>query len=59
MPSLGRTLQDHDLGHLRILAELWGLDMPPGRPPEAAPVLARRMLEPGVAIEIAQTLPVR
>jgi hypothetical protein len=46
MPSLGRTLQDHDLGHLRIMAELWGLDVPPGRAAEVAPELARRMLEP-------------
>jgi hypothetical protein len=57
MPSLGRSLQEFDLGHLRIIAELWGLDLPPGRAAEAAPELARRMLEPGLAIEIAQSLP--
>jgi hypothetical protein len=57
MPSLGRALQDFDLGHLRILAELWGLDLPPGRAPEVAPELARRMLEPGLPVETAQTLP--
>ena len=59
MPPLGRALQDLDLGHLRILAELWGLDLPPGRAPEVAPELARGMLEPGLALEIAQALPAR
>lgn len=59
MPSLGRALQDLDLGHLRILAELWGLDFPLGRAPEAAPELARCMLEPGLALEITQSLPAR
>lgn len=59
MPSLGRALQDLDLGRLRILAELWGLDLPSGRAPEVAPELARRMLEPGLPVEIAQSLPTR
>src|SRR3990172_2731536 len=59
MPSLGRALQDLDLGDLRILAGLWGLDFPLGRAPEAAPELARCMLEPGLALEIAQSLPAR
>ncbi|MBM2842713.1 MAG: uncharacterized protein HW404_550 [Anaerolineales bacterium] len=59
MPSLGRALQDLDLGHLRILSELWGLDFPLGRAPEAAAELARCMLEPGLALEIAQALPAR
>jgi len=59
MPSLGRALHDLDLGHLRILAELWGLDFPLGRAPEAAVELARCMLEPGLALEIAQSLPAR
>jgi len=59
MPTLARTLQDHDLGHLRIVAELWGLAVPAGTAVEAAAALARAMLEPGLATEIAQTLPPR
>ncbi|HMK09666.1 MAG TPA: helicase-associated domain-containing protein [Anaerolineales bacterium] len=57
MPSLGRTLQDVDLGRLRILAELWGLNMPAGRASEAAPTLVQQMLEPGLAVEIVEALP--
>jgi len=57
MPSLGRTLQDLDLGHLRVIAELWGLDPPDRAGAEAAVSLARQMLEPDLAGEIAQTLP--
>jgi hypothetical protein len=59
MPSLARLLQDHDLGHLRIVAELWGLDLPPGRVSEAADALAVQMLDPTLAVEIAQSLPPR
>ena len=58
MPSLGRTLQDLDSGHLRVIAELWGIDSPRGPEPEAASALARQMLEPGLAAEISQTLPI-
>ena len=57
MPALARVLQDHDLGHLRILAELWGLDPPSARASEAAAALAARMLDPELALEIAQSLP--
>jgi len=57
MPSLGRTLQDLDLGHLRVIAELWGLDPPPRAGAEAAASLARQMLEPDLAGEIVQALP--
>ncbi len=27
MPDLTQSLQGHDLGHLRIIAELWGIDL--------------------------------
>ncbi len=58
MPTLGRTLQDLDSGHLRVIAELWGIDPPRGTEAEAVAALARQMLEPGLTAEIAQTLPV-
>ncbi len=45
MQTLLHSLQDHDLGHLRILAELWGLDPPPGPPARAAQSLAEAMLD--------------
>ncbi len=46
MQTLLRSLQDHDLGHLRILAELWGLDLPAGPPIHTAQALAEAMLDP-------------
>lgn len=57
MRPLIRVLQDLDLGHLRIIAELWGLDLPPGKAAEAAQGLASRMLEPGLLGEIVAALP--
>jgi hypothetical protein len=57
MPPLGRTLQDYDLGHLRVIAELWGLDMPGGRAAEAAEALARRMLDSGEVADVLEALP--
>jgi hypothetical protein len=56
MQDLLRTLQDHDLGQLRIIAELWGLDGPSGTTVEAARRLARAMLDPAAAREIAEGL---
>jgi len=35
MQDLFRSLQDRDLGHLRIVAELWGIDLPSAPPVEA------------------------
>lgn len=57
MQPLARTLQDHDLGHLRVVAELWGLDPPGGAPPQAARSLALRMLEPTALAETLAALP--
>ncbi len=45
MQDLLQSLQDHDIGFLRSLAELWGLDPPPGPPPEAAKWVASAMLQ--------------
>jgi hypothetical protein len=57
MQALLRTLQDHDLGHLRIVAELWGIDLPSGPALEAARALAQAMLDPAAALEQAESLP--
>jgi hypothetical protein len=57
MQPLVRTLQDHDLGHLRILAELWGLDPSAGPPPQAARALAAQMLDPATLGEMVASLP--
>jgi hypothetical protein len=57
MQPLLRTLQDHDLGHLRILAEAWGFDPPAGPAPQAARMLAGAMLEPATLAEMIDSLP--
>jgi hypothetical protein len=57
MRSLLHTLQDYDLGHLRILAELWGIDLPPGPTSQAAETMARTMLDPVTLTEITDSLP--
>ncbi len=57
MQPLLRTLQDHDLGHLRIVAELWGLDLSPGSPLEIARALAAAMLQPSALHEVVDGLP--
>jgi hypothetical protein len=54
MPSLARTLQDYDLGRLRLIAEWWGIDAPRAGAEEAA-ALAGQMLDRGLAAEVAQT----
>lgn len=57
MRSLLHTLQDYDLGHLRIVAELWGIDLPQGPARQAADVVAQTMLEPATVTEITESLP--
>jgi hypothetical protein len=57
MQPLLRTLQDHDLGHLRILAEAWGFDPPAGLAAQAARTLARAMLDPATLGEMIESLP--
>ncbi len=57
MQALLRTLQDHDAGHLRIIAELWGVDPPQGSPAEAAQAMAQLMLDSGRLAESYDGLP--
>ncbi|UCF59798.1 MAG: helicase-associated domain-containing protein [Anaerolineaceae bacterium] len=57
MRSLLHTLQDYDLGHLRIVAELWGIDLPQGPARQAAEAIARTMLDPATVTEITESLP--
>jgi len=57
MRSLLHTLQDYDLGHLRIVAELWGIDLLQGPARQAADAVARTMLDPATVTEITESLP--
>lgn len=57
MRALLRTLEDEDPGRLRIVAELWGLELVPGPARTMAAALAQAMLDPETAHEVADTLP--
>jgi hypothetical protein len=57
MQDLLQTLQDHDLGHLRILAELWGLDPPSEGGFQSAQIVSEKMLDATLAVEIIESLP--
>ena len=57
MPSLSQSLQDHDLGHLNIIAELWGfqLDAPDAR--VGVEVLSVKLLDQQLLSEEIADLP--
>jgi len=57
MPSLTQTLPAHDLGFLRIVASLWGLELVSSTPAEAALELAEAMLDAELMEEVIATLP--
>jgi hypothetical protein len=57
MPDLSESLQGRDLGHLRIIADLWGLEM---SAPDARVGLQRLLpllLDRGLLSEVIQALP--
>ncbi|HLC04931.1 MAG TPA: helicase-associated domain-containing protein [Anaerolineales bacterium] len=57
MRTLALALQDHDFGHLRIIASLWGFDLSGGSAPDVAIDLARSMLDRALLVEIVDSLP--
>ena len=57
MPDLLASLLPHDLGHLRILAELWGLELDAPDRDAAMDELTASMLDPELARETADVLP--
>ena len=56
MQTLLRSLQDHDLGHLRIVAELWNVELRASQVHEAASELAQAMLLPESLTETIDSL---
>src|SRR5512140_1030754 len=56
MPSLLQSLQNHDLGFLRIIAGLWGLELTSPDTGKAAMELADGLLDPDLVIEILTSL---
>jgi hypothetical protein len=57
MPGLLASLLPHDLGHLRILAELWGLELDAHDRDLAADELTASLLDPELARETMDILP--
>jgi hypothetical protein len=56
MPDLFTSLQKHDLGHLRILAGLWGLELNSNETDPALKELCASLLDPDLLTEILETL---
>lgn len=57
MRTLLQTLQDRDRGFLRVVAELWGLEMPSGSSDEIAQTLAEHMTDPEQLEDLLASLP--
>lgn len=57
MPELAHTLQGHDLGFLKMVAGLWGIELEAPDAHSALPALARALLQPALAQEVIEGLP--
>ncbi len=56
MRTLLNTLSDQDQGFLRIIAELWGVDLPSGSARQMAEALSESMLDPEYFEEVIAAL---
>jgi hypothetical protein len=56
MPVLFQTLSSQDLGYLRIVAELWGLELDLNEADAAAKELCASLLDPDLLAEILEAL---
>jgi len=57
MPTLAQTLPPSDLGFLRIVASLWGLELSSADPSEAAVELSELLCDAELLDEVVSTLP--
>lgn len=57
MPGFSQSLQGRDLGHLRIVAELWGVELNAPDTRIALQRLEARLLDPELVIEVISALP--
>jgi hypothetical protein len=57
MRTLAPALHDQEYGFLRIIAELWGIDLAGGSAADAADDLARSMLDAALLEEVVEGLP--
>jgi hypothetical protein len=56
MPDLYTSLLKHDLGHIRIVADLWGLELDSNETDAAAKELCASLLDPDLLAEILEAL---
>jgi hypothetical protein len=56
MPDLFDSLLKQDLGHLRVMAELWGLELKSTEADAAREELSVALLEPGLFTEVIESL---
>lgn len=59
MPDLTTSLQSHDLGHLRIVADLWGVELAAGDAETALPELIRALANRDLVVEVVEALPAK
>ena len=57
MPDLKQSLQSHDLGHLKIIAEHWGVELDAPDAKTALPILVENLLNEGLFAEVIDALP--
>jgi len=57
MPTLAQTLPTSDIGFLRIVASLWGIELTSSDPAEAAVELAESLCDAELLEEVVTTLP--
>jgi len=57
MPDLVHSLQSSDLGHLRIVASFWGIELTSPEPVEALRELSAAMLDVQLVEEMIESLP--
>ena len=57
MPDLAHSLQRHDLGHLRMIAERWGVELASPDTDSAIPEICKKIQDPELAAEVIQALP--
>ncbi|HKI52740.1 MAG TPA: helicase-associated domain-containing protein [Anaerolineales bacterium] len=57
MPDLFHSLLKQDIGHLRIIAEFWGLELESNSADAARGELSASLLDPNLLAELTDTLP--
>lgn len=57
MPDLFHSLLKQDIGHLRIVAELWGIELESQKAEGALEELSASLLDPDLLAELMDTLP--